>query len=211
MSSYGWTVEDVTQRLYDNLHPLTGADARLGWPLLAFIDALGGLFQDGADLVQDGPNGEPGWSIILDINRCKDEGLPWLGQLIGMHFYQGVTPSQMRQQIRDHTSWQRGTLASIVAAIRTFLTGTQTVQITERDTSPYHFLATIWAAEAPSDTSATSPLVTYVNTFAKPAGVMWTLAVNPGTPPATTYANIYTRGDTYSSIYTNFQTYGDIH
>jgi hypothetical protein len=211
MSSYGWPVEDVTQRLYDNLQPLAGADARLGWPLLAFIDALGGLFQKGADLVQDGPDGEPGWSIILDINRCPDEGLPWLGQLIGMHFYQGVTADQMRQQIRDHLSWQRGTAASIIAAIRLFLTGTQTVQINERDTSPYHFLATIWAAEAPSDTSPTSALVRYVNQFAKPAGIQWTLTVNPGTPPGTTYAAIYNHPYTYGQIFTNFQTYGDIH
>jgi Phage tail protein (Tail_P2_I) len=211
MSSYGWAVEDVTQRLYDNLYPLTGAEARLGWPLLSYIDALGLMFQKGADLVQDGPNGEPGWSIILDINRCPDEGLPWLGQLIGMHFYQGIAADQMRQQIRDHLSWQRGTLNSIVQAIRLFLTGTQTVQITERDTSPYHFLATIWAAEAPSDTSATSPLVRYVNMYAKPAGLQWTLTVNPGTPPATTYGAIYTRGDTYLAIYNNFQRYSDIH
>jgi len=211
MSSYGWPVGDVTTRLYDNLYPLTGAEARLGWPLLAFIDTIGQMFQPAATLVSNGPNGEPGWSIVLDINRIPDEGLDWLGQFIGAHFYQGITAAQKRQQIRDHIVWQRGTAASIIAAIRLFLTGTQTVQLNERDTSPYHFLATIWASEAPTDTSPTSALVRYVNQFAKPAGLQWTLTVNPGAPPATTYGNIYTRGDTYLYDYNTFQTYADIH
>jgi hypothetical protein len=211
MSSYGWSVEDVTQRLYDNLYPLTGAEARMGWPLLAFVDAIGQMFQDGADLVEDGPNGEPGWSIVLDINRAKDEGLPWLAQLIGLHFYSGLTADQQRQLIRAHAGWQRGTAAAIIAAIRLFLTGTQTVQINERDTSAYHFAVIIWAAEAPADTSATSPLVRYVNQYAKPAGLQWSLTVNPGSPPALTYQQIYNNTWTYQDIYTKFQTYADIH
>jgi hypothetical protein len=212
MSGYGWSIQDVTQRIYDNLYPIAHVyDPGNGWPLLAYIDGIGLLFQDGATLVEDGPDGEPGWSIVLDINRIPDEGLPWLAQFIGMHFYQGITASQQRQQIRDHLSWQRGTANSIINAIRLFLTGTQTVQLNERDTSAYHFLATIWAAEAPADTSATSPLVTYVNLFAKPGGLQWTLTVNPGTPPALTYDQIYQTGDTYAIIYSTFQTYADIH
>jgi hypothetical protein len=209
VSSYGWAIDDVTQRLYDQLEPLSGSDSRLGWPLLAYIDAIGLMFQDGADLVQDGPEGEPGWSIILDINRIPDEGLPWLAQFIGLHFYEGLTASQMRQQIRDHVSWGRGTPNSIISAVRLFLTGTQNVLLQERDTSAYHFTVTIATAEAPADTSPTSPLVRYVNQFAKPAGLQWTLVV--GSPPLVTYYVIYNRGDTYNSIYTNFTTYGDIH
>ena len=209
MSSYGWPIEDVTQRLYDNLEPLTGAEARLGWPLLAYIDAIGQMFQDGADLVQDGPNGEPGWSIVLDINRIPDAGLDWLGQLLGMRLYVGLTPAQKRQQIRDHASWQRGTAAAIAAAVRLFLTGTQTVKIDERDTSPYHFTVTINTSEAPADTSLTSPLVRYVDTYAKPAGLSWTLVVGVAPPP--TYEFIYDRGDTYDSMYHAFQTYANIH
>jgi len=209
MSTTGWPVKDVTQRLYDNLQPVAAADNRMGWPLLAYIDAIGKMFQDGADLVQDGPNGEPGWSIILDVNRVPDNGLDWLGQLLGMKMYVGLTPAQKRQQIRDHASWQRGTAESIKAAIRLFLTGTQTVQIAERDTGPYHFTATINASEAPADTSLTSPLVTYVNTYAKPAGINWTLVV--GTAPPATYGFIYNRGDTYDTMYSSFQTYANIH
>ena len=170
MSSYGWSIEDVSQRLYDQLQPLAGSDPTSGWPLLAFIDAIGQMFQDGADLVQDGPNGEPGWSIVLDINRIPDVGLPWLAQFSGLHFFQGITAAQQRQQMRDHVNWSRGTPASIINAIRLFLTGTQTVQLTERSPDNWSFAVIIWTSEAPADTSSTSPLVRYVNQFAKPAG-----------------------------------------
>jgi hypothetical protein len=208
MTDTGWPVNDVTQRIYDGLEPVSKPDPALGWPLLAYINAMGEMFQPAADLIENGPNGEPGWSIILDIDRIPDEGLPYLAQYLGMHFYQGITANTMRQQIRDHISWQRGTPASIFAGVRLFLTGTQTVQLTERDTSAYHFNVAIWASEAPADTTL---ITRYINQFAKPAGLQWTLTVNPGTPPSLTYLQIYNDLWTYQYIYDNFQTYGDIH
>jgi hypothetical protein len=206
----GWPVKSVTQRVYDALEPVAGSDVRSGWPLLAYIDALGLMFQKASDLVEDGDNGEPGWSIILDIDRVPDEGLDWLAQFLGITFYVGMDDATKRQQIRGHASWQRGTPAQIALSIGLFMTGTKTVQLTERNPTPYSFQVIIWATEAPADVSQTSPLVRYVNAYAKPAGLKWTLTVNPGPPPATTYAAIYTRGDTYGYLYNSFQTYGDI-
>jgi len=208
VSSYGWPIKDVTERIYLSVSPLAGPDAALGWPLLALVNALGEMFQDGADLVEDSINGDPGWSIVLDINRIPDAGLDWLGQFLGSQFYTGITSDQKRQQIRDKVSWQRGTPASIIAAVRLFLTGTATVQLSERDSSPYHFNVAIWASEAPASTVA---LQAYVNQYAKPAGLQWTLTVNPGSPPSVTYAQIYNATWTYNYMYTNFQTYADIH
>jgi len=206
----GWPVNDVTQRAYDQVYPVSIQDQLYGWPLLAYVNALGEMFQQMADIVEDGPNGEPGWSVILDINRTKDEGLPYLAQFIGLNFYKGLTAAVQRQQIRDHISWLRGTPSSISSAIGLFLTGTRTVQFLERTPDAYAFQVTIWASEAPADTSSTSALVRYVNQFAKPAGLNWTLTVNPGTPPATTYVAIYNRGDSYANIFNNYQTYNDI-
>jgi hypothetical protein len=207
MSEYGWPIKDVTQRIYDNLEPLSKPDESLGWPLLAFVNTMGEMFQPAADLCEDGPNGEPGWSVVLDINRVADEGLDYLAQFLGLHFYIGIDAPTKRQQIRDHVSWQRGTVDSILAAVRLYLTGTKTVQLSERDTSAYHFNVTIWQAEAPADTTA---LVAYVNKFAKPGGLWWTLTVNTGTPPPLTYKDIYDPGWTYKFIYDTFETYGDI-
>ena len=208
MTATGWPVKDVTQLIYDSLEPVSRADPSLGWPLLAYVDTIGGMFQEVADIVEDGPDGEPGWSILLDVNRCPDAGLPWLAQFIGLHFYIGLDASTERQQIRDHVNWQRGTPASIIAAVRLFLTGTRTVQLSERDLDAYHFDVTIWAAEAPSDTST---LIRYVNTFAKPAGLQWTLTVDAGTPPPLTYLDIWNAGWDYLYMYNSFQTYNDIH
>jgi len=206
MTDTGWPVKDVTQRIYDAVSPLAGPDLGLGWPLLTFVNSMGEMFQTAADLVEDGPNGEPGWSIILDIDRAKDEGLDFLGQFIGMHFYTGIDAATKRQQIRDKISWQRGTPKSIIAAVRLFLTGTKSVVLQERDTGPYHFQVTVQTAEAPADTTS---LVSYVNRFAKPAGLQWTLVV--GTAAPSTYGTIYNRGDLYADLYATFQTYNDVH
>jgi len=208
VSDLPWPIKDVTQRIYDSLEPLAKPDESLGWPLLAFINTMGEMFQPAADLIEDGPNGEPGWSVILDINRAYDEGLDYLAQFLGLHFYVGIDNLTKRQQIRDHVTWQRGTANSIIAAVRLFLTGTKTVVLTERDTSAYHLTVRIWQAEAPADTSA---LIRYVNQFAKPGGLQWTLVVDPGTPPALIYKQIYDPGWTYEYIYNTFETYGDIH
>jgi hypothetical protein len=196
--------------MYDQLEPVAGPDPDIGWHLLAYVNAIGEMFQQVADLAEDGDNGEPGWSIIVDINRIPDEGLPYIAQFIGMAFVSGIDAPTMRQQIRDHTSWQRGTPAALMAAVRLFLTGTKTVQMQERNPDAYAFQVIIWASEAPADTSSTSPLVRYVNLYAKPAGLTWTITVNPGTPPSTTYTAIYTRGDTYLYDYTQFQTYANV-
>jgi len=208
MTEYGWPVKDATSRMYEALQPMAVEDAKWGWPLLAYLDAIGRMFQDGADLVQDGPNGEPGWSIVLDIDRIPDAGLDWLGQFIGQRFPVGMDAATKRQQIRNHFSWARGTPANIIDAVRLYLTGTKTADIAERTGSAYHFTVTIWAAEAPA---STADLIAYVNTYAKPAGLWWTLTVNPGTPPALLYSQIYNRGDTYLYLYNTFQTINDIH
>ena len=210
MTATGWPVGDVTQRMYDQMDPVASQDAAIGWHLLAFVNSIGEMIQEVDDLAGDGDNGEPGWSIIVDINRIPDEGLPYLAQFIGMTFFEGTDAATMRQQIRDHISWQRGTPNAIMSGVRLFLTGTKTVQMQERNPDAYAFQVIIWASEAPADTSATSPLVRYINTYAKPAGLKWTLIINPGTPPSTTYTAIYTRGDTYSYDYTQFQTYADV-
>jgi hypothetical protein len=210
MTATGWPVKDVTQRIYDQIAPLAWADPTTGWHTLSFVNAIGEMFQDIADLVQDGPHREVGWSIVVDIDRVPDEGLGWLAQFLGIRFFVGVDAPTRRQQIRDHISWQRGTPASILAAVSLFLSGTKTVQMTERNGSPYRLQVIIWSSEAPADTSATSPMIRYINAYAKPAGIVMSLTVNPGTPPATTYSAIYTRGDSYGLLYTNYQTYADV-
>jgi hypothetical protein len=195
--------------MYAQMLPVQNAENQTGWALITYLGALGQMLQD-LDYLAHAPDAQhPVWFNLIDLDAVPDNGVPWLGQFIGIHAQPGLTPAQQRQQLRDRVGWQRGTPAAVSAAIALFLTGTKTVQMNERDSSPYHFTATIWANELTPNTA--TQVTNYVNQFAKPAGLQWTLTVNPGSPPAVTYAQIYTRGDTYGSIYTSFQTYADIH
>jgi hypothetical protein len=192
--------------MYGQMTPVQNAEVQTGYALLIFLGAIGQTLQD-LDYLAHAPDAShPVWFNLIDLDAVPDAGVPWLGQFIGIRAAPGLTVAQQRQQIRDHISWQRGTPAAIASGVRLFLTGTQTVQIAERDTGPYHFTITINTAEAPADTTA---LVNYVNNFAKPAGLTWTLVV--GTAPPATYGSIYTRGDTYITMYQSFQTYNDVH
>jgi hypothetical protein len=59
--------------------------------------------------------GAPGWSQVLDINRCPAYALPWLGQFIGVNL--AKTPAlnyeQSVQKILSRSGFGRGTLAAL--------------------------------------------------------------------------------------------------
>jgi hypothetical protein len=165
VSTLPWSIGSSTQRMYDALQPVAKTDADQSWALLIFMDAIGREFQDVANLVEDDDYGVPGWSILLDPNRAPDEGLLWLAQLTGTKLKPAATPDAWRQQIRDHDNWDRGTVASIIKAIRNSggLTGNQSVIIRERDTSAYHFSVLTY----PNETVGYAQF-TYANLYAQP-------------------------------------------
>jgi len=61
----------------------------------------------------------PGWSQLLDINRCPDWALPWLGQLLGIPYgsYNGLTQAQKIDKISSRPTFDRGTVAILQNAL----------------------------------------------------------------------------------------------
>lgn len=227
------------EAIYEQVDPLTFAEAQLDYPLLKFLGALGQAFQQMDTLAFPG-DGTPPWSALVDIDRIPDEGLPYLGQMIGVAVDTGLTFDQQRQQIRDHTSWQRGTPAALTKAIQMFLTGSKTVVITERDTSPYHFGITTYSDETPPDITFADLYADY-NTmeafyldFAsfedywlsdlrefirsvviannKPAGLQYTYTVTPGSPGVyKTFEALYLDWNTLQQVYEKYETFNDLY
>ena len=74
-------------------------------------------------------SGAPGWSQILDVDRCPDYALPWLGQFLGaaIPLDSGLTRQQMVQKIKQRSSFNRATPEAIVAEL---------VQLTNIQLSP---------------------------------------------------------------------------
>jgi hypothetical protein len=169
-----------------------------------FLDAIGAAFEQMDALVF--PNGQSQWSTLLDLDLIPDEGLPWFGQFTGTLLNPGQDDTEQRNQIRNNNGWRRGTVDSIIYAVRPLLTGTQTVHITERDTSAYHFQVVTYTVETPD-----SNLVNLAIIEAKPAGLQFTYNVIAGTPTAATYEALYLDDPFYSDVYAEEQTYQDVY
>jgi hypothetical protein len=119
-------LESAAADLYDRLTPIATPDAGLGYPLANYAAALGTMLQVVDDYSRDQiVNGElaPGWSQLLDVNRCPPECLPWLGQFVGVPVNVALNDAQQRIQVQQRNGWQRGTLGSIVAAVQSQLNG----------------------------------------------------------------------------------------
>lgn len=135
--------------------PLTDAYGDENGHLDIYLSALASMFQATDDISKDGPNGEPGWSQIFDLNRAKIEWLPWAGQLVG--YQVPVQPlgqsdddysSEQRVRITSRSSWRRGTVALFTEVIQEQLTGQKRVLIQERYAGdPYAIKAWVYADE----------------------------------------------------------------
>ncbi len=63
--------------------------------------------------------GAPGWSQILDINRCPSYALPWLGQFVGVDLNKtpNLTYEQSVQKILSRSGFSRGTVSALQNSI----------------------------------------------------------------------------------------------
>jgi hypothetical protein len=97
------------------------------------------MIQPVDDIAKDGPNGEPGWSQVLDINRADDAWLMWLGQWAGYIVpAQAATETEAAWSVRERgkivhaAAHHRATVAHLVEAIQDHLNDPKQVIIQER-------------------------------------------------------------------------------
>lgn len=169
--------------------------------LETFVTALGDMFQEMTDLSADGPNGEIGWSILVDLSRAPSEALPWLAQFVGATTIPSLSDADQRTYIQSKPGWKRGSLDGMTAEIQAVLTGTKRVIITERDSSAYHFAVLTFTAETPSTTRVNQAIVAQ-----KPAGLQYTYTTSTGQDYA--YASVAYA--TYNTLNTSYLTYGGV-
>lgn len=166
-------IGSFAEPIYENMEPVAKAEPGLNWPLATYIGALGQMFQDIEDMARE-QNGYPGYSQLVDVNRVRADRLPWLAQFIGAVLPQrlpGETDeayvSRMRGFIKDPSHFKRGSVAMITWVAQQRLTGTRSVYIRERDTSPYHYTVVTRTSETPDPAGTLADLKA-----AKPAGLI---------------------------------------
>lgn len=121
----------VAAAVYAQLRPLARDDETYGWPLAHYVAAKYKPLEDVASWVRDSDDG-PGYSVLLDIDRCPAIALPWLAQFKGVVIPDGLSESEQRAWIRSAEGQHRGTTDALVRAGQRHLTGTRSVRVLER-------------------------------------------------------------------------------
>jgi Phage tail protein (Tail_P2_I) len=186
------------RRVYDQVGPMTSRDRDNDFALAIFIDALGVMFQETDDWASDDEGGEPGWSILVDINRAPVKALPWLAQFIGVTLPKGLPEADQRALIKDAGGWRRGTPASMRAAIQPLLTGSGTVIFRERFGGAYRLAVKTYASETPDPAAVQRALLSQ-----KPAGIILTYTAAPGQD----YEQVNNLHPNYQDVFTDYPTY----
>ncbi len=200
------TPDTFAARLYAALEPLTRQDADFAWSLLIYVNAIGAMFQLVEDLVRDTADG-PGWSPLLDLDRCPDEALPWLAQFAGVRVLPGSSPDDQRARIASTDGFRRGTVAALRGAAAATLTGQQKLLVYERsgDTavSPeyaYYLRVRSYTSETPNPAATLSALLSQ-----KPGGLVLDYAAVAGQD----YAQLKAGHASYAAVkaaYVNYST-----
>jgi hypothetical protein len=195
----------VTLDVLDRLGPFLQAD---DGSLASFVDAQCGPLRKPDQYSRDGKNGEPGWSILLDLERVPIEAVAWLAQFVGATVApqsasetDEVYLARAKNTIRNVPGWNRGTPAALAAAGRVTLTGNQFIILRERHPDPDSLTVITRASETPDRDATLAALLTQ-----KVAGIKLIHSVLAGQD----YETLFEGFATYGDVFTTYADYEDL-
>lgn len=203
------TLGPFGQAVFDQLEPLAYADEENGWVLKNYIAAISeAFFEDIEALIRDSDTHD-GWGTLLDVDECPAYALPWLAQLVGVRSPPKLASetdvdyaTRLRQSIKDHKGFDRGTPAAITNAAKDTLTGSKAVFMYERfPTNAYNITISTRTAETP-DPDATEAAIRAV----KPAGLKLTYNVVAGQ----LWAEVEVAYATWAAVEADYTTWEDV-
>lgn len=76
--------------------------------------------------------GAPGWSQVLDINRCPAYALPWLGQFVGVDLTKtpNLSYEQSVQKVLSRPGFSRGTVSALQSSLVAVINGSISGSVT---------------------------------------------------------------------------------
>lgn len=188
--------------LYDALAPLAYADAAVGWALWNYVNAIGLVLDDEAQLVRTDDDGNDGWSAFADPDRCPDSYLFTLAQWAGVRYPRRMTTSELRALIGPQAPglW-RGTRAAIIATVQRYLPAGASIYFEERaDGDAYKLRIFTYNTDAATQAAIQTELMNHI-----PAGLILDYQVRVGqnyaqaNTAATDYTNARSKWPTYAA------------
>lgn len=174
-----------------------------GGPVLVdLVEALTAPLQD-VDTSAT-PSGRS-WPVVFDLAETPYPSV--LGSALGTPVPRGLTVEKQRDYVTQRPAQRRGTPAAIVAAVRETLSSTRTVELEERDGSPWHLTIRVLEAELPDGGAEAVKAAALTQ---KPYGITVTIDVKvlPGTA---TYQHLSeAHGATYAELSAEFPTYASM-
>lgn len=141
----------VWEEMYDAMGFHRERDAEFGYPLRIFCEGWCKPLQAVYDIVRDRGD-RPGWAILFDPDECPAESLPYLAQFVGARLVPEMTEAQQRAEIKEPSTWRRGTTEAFKTTLRRTLTGTQRVIVRERTPEPWDMYVRVLASECAEPT-----------------------------------------------------------
>lgn len=202
------SVSALTEELYAACAPLAVDEEANDWPLLRMCAAFASMLDDPYEWTRLGPNDEPPWSQLVDIDRAPDEAVKWLGQLVGVRVSPTVTGDAARDWVRSTDGFKRGSLEAIVGAAQRTLIGGKNVVLYERydpdnatDDSQYHLTIVTYTAETPDADALVASVLEQ-----KPAGIILHHLVLDGQ----TWQQIVDNDETWQDLINNYDDWADV-
>jgi hypothetical protein len=196
-------VSQEAEDLYAGLGPWSKADTdNAFWYLLDLCEAVAGRLTPIEAVIRDDPNtDDPGWSIVMDVDRAPPEWLAWLAQFAGVRLLPGLSDADQRTRIKNTDGFKRGTPTAIVTAVQAYLTGGKTVYLTERAGSAYRLTVATKAAETPNTAAVAAAALQQ-----KPAGIVMTVTTVAGGD----YATVRDTHSDYTDVKNTYATYSEV-
>lgn len=200
------TLKSFAAEVYERIAPLAYDDANQAWSLANYISGIGEMFQVVEDYSRDqlvDGSFAPGWSQMVDINRVPTAALPWLAQFVGVRLPAGLSDAEQRSRIQHADGWKRGTPGSMIAIAQSYLTGTKTVLLRERDAGPYQLTINTRTSETPDPVALSAALQ---SPRSKPAGLILVVQQIPGQD----WQNVKDTWATFQDVKDNYATMQDL-
>lgn len=199
------SVNDIAERVYEELGPVTIGDEANGWPLLHFVHAWTQAMVAVEEIVRPVDPDAPPWAGVMNPTTAPAAFLDWLSQFAGRVPRPGETEQQKRDLIEGAVNLRRGSAQASRAIAARYLTGTQLVSFNERQGSAWRYAIRTRESETPDPAFVLAALMAQ-----KPGGMILdydTLAVLDYN-----YGDIYAVYDTYQQITDDpdYVTYADM-